>query len=216
MNMKRHNAPQFELPIDGGFRLTQETAVDGQRVTEEAAARQSARESEESKQLVIGPTCSLEFSWKEWKVITLRECLAPGQMKLADEPGKAAEYYRSVIMKDDRYNPDIETLHVLALNTRRKVVGHYLVATGTADTLLVHPREVFRTAIVANAAAILLVHNHPSGDPTPSEADIKVTRDLIRAGQVIKIDVLDHIVIGHPNNTPPFTSLRELGYFYAG
>ena len=60
------------------------------------------------------------------------------------------------------------------------------LATGTLDTILVHPREVFRPAIVANAAAIVLVHNHPSGDPTPSEADIKVTRDLIRAGQLIE------------------------------
>jgi len=80
----------------------------------------------------------------------------------------------------------------------------------------VHPREVFRQAIIANAAAILLVHNHPSGDPTPSEADIKVTRDLIRAGQLLKIDVLDHVIIGRatPGRAKDYCSLRELGYFY--
>jgi hypothetical protein len=60
----------------------------------------------------------------------------------------------------------------------------------------VHPREVFKAAIAANAAAVVLAHNHPSGDPTPSEADIKVTRDLIRAGQLLKIEVLDHVIIG--------------------
>ena len=71
---------------------------------------------------------------------------------------------------------------------------------------------------MANAAAVVLIHNHPSGDPTPSEADIKVTRDLIRAGQLIKIEVLDHLVMGRPDlnaNAAGFLSLRALGYFYA-
>jgi len=76
--------------------------------------------------------------------------------------------------------------------------------------VLVHPREVFRVAIMTAAASIILVHNHPSGDPTPSEADIKVTRDLIRAGQLLKIEVVDHLVMGYPGHQ----SLRALGYFY--
>jgi DNA repair protein RadC len=63
-------------------------------------------------------------------------------------------------------------------------------------TILDHPREAFRPVIMASAAAIIIAHNHPSGEPTPSEADIKITRDLIRAGQLLKIEVLDHIVIG--------------------
>ncbi len=81
--------------------------------------------------------------------------------------------------------------------------------------MLVQPREVFKNAIAANAAAIVLVHNHPSGDPTPSEADIKVTRDLIRAGQLLKIDVLDHVILGKRTEEKPqdFVSLRQLGYF---
>ena len=96
------------------------------------------------------------------------------------------------------------------LNTRRRVKGHYLVSIGTMDTILVHPREVFRLAIMASASALVLMHNHPSGDATPSEADIKVTRDLIRAGQFLKIEVLDHVIMGEPNHS----SLRTLGYFY--
>jgi len=83
------------------------------------------------------------------------------------------------------------------LNTRKRLIRVDVISQGTLDTILVHPREVFRAAIVANAAGIVLVHNHPSGDPTPSEADIKVTRDLIRAGQLLKIEVVDHIIIGH-------------------
>ena len=78
------------------------------------------------------------------------------------------------------------------------------------DTILVHPREVFRLAIVTAASALIVMHNHPSGESTPSEADIKVTRDLIRAGQLLKMELLDHVVIGNGN----FSSLRALGYFY--
>jgi DNA repair protein RadC len=106
---------------------------------------------------------------------------------------------------------------VLRLNTRRRLIGEAVkVADGTLDTILVHPREVFRPALEANAAAVVLVHNHPSGDPTPSEADIKVTRDLIRAGQLLKIEVLDHVIIGRATQERPkdYVSLRELGYFY--
>ena len=104
---------------------------------------------------------------------------------------------------------DCECFAVLLLNTRRRVKGHQLISIGTLDTILVHPREVFRGALIAAAAAIVIMHNHPSGEPTPSEADIKVTRDLIRAGQLLKIEVLDHVIIGRPNHC----SLRELGYF---
>jgi len=112
---------------------------------------------------------------------------------------------------------NVEKLQVLSLNTRRRFIRLDEIADGTLDTLLVHPREVFRAAIAANAAAVVLAHNHPSGDPTPSEADIKVTRDLIRAGQLLKIDVLDHVIIGRatPERPKDYVSLRELGYFYS-
>src|ERR1035437_5390590 len=109
-----------------------------------------------------------------------------------------------------------EPLQVLLLNTRRRLIRVEPVTDGTIDTLLVHPREVFKAAIAANAAAVVLAHNHPSGDPTPSEADIKVTRDLTRAGQLLKIEVLDHVIIGRatPERPKDYASLRELGYFY--
>jgi DNA repair protein RadC len=112
---------------------------------------------------------------------------------------------------------NVETFQVLLLNTRRRLIRVDKISDGTLDTLLVHPREVFKAAIAANAAAVVLAHNHPSGDPTPSEADIKVTRDLIRAGQLLKIEVLDHIIIGRatPERPKDYASLRELGYFYS-
>jgi DNA repair protein RadC len=94
-------------------------------------------------------------------------------------------------------------------------MGHFLVSTGTLDTILVHPREVFRPAIIAAASAIILIHNHPSGDWTPSERDIRNTRELIGAGNVIKIHLLDHVIMGRvtPERSKDYCSLRELGYF---
>ena len=111
----------------------------------------------------------------------------------------------------------VELFQVVLLNTRRKLIRIEKISQGTFDTILVHPREVFKDAIAANAAAVVLVHNHPSGDPTPSEADIKVTRDLIRAGQLLKIEVLDHVILGRASQERPkdYVSLRELGYFYS-
>ena len=106
---------------------------------------------------------------------------------------------------------------MILLNTRRALIRVVDLASGTLATLLVHPREVFRAAIESNAASIVLVHNHPSGDPTPSEADIKVTRDLIRAGHLLKIEVVDHVILGTATTERPkdYSSLRELGYFCA-
>ena len=109
----------------------------------------------------------------------------------------------------------VEHLQVLFLNTRKRLIAVENISQGTLDTILVTPREVFRRAIARNAASIIVVHNHPSGDPTPSEADIKVTRDLIRAGQLLRIEVLDHVILGHRTDARPcdFVSLRQLGYF---
>lgn len=119
------------------------------------------------------------------------------------------------LLREQNRTYTVESLQVLFLNTRRRLIGIQNVSQGTLDTILVHPREVFAAAISKRASAIVLVHNHPSGDPTPSEADIKVTRDLIRAGQLLKIDVLDHVIIGRatPERTKDYASLRELGYF---
>jgi DNA repair protein RadC len=139
---------------------------------------------------------------QELKLISLRECPTPDM---------AANYWRANVVTNPYFNPECETLAVLMLNTRRRVKGHCVVSIGTMDTILVHPREVFRLAVIASAHAIIVMHNHPSGEPTPSEADIRITRDLIRAGQLLKVEVLDHVIVGHGKHA----SLRELGYFYS-
>ena len=147
---------------------------------------------------------------QEWKIVSLRECPTPADIQLCETPEQAAAYWKMHITTHPYFNPECECLVVLILNTRRKIKGHYFVSIGTMDTILVHPREVFRLAIMASASAIALMHNHPSNESSPSDADIKVTSDLIRAGQLLKIEVLDHIVIGNPNHT----SLRALGHFF--
>jgi DNA repair protein RadC len=114
-----------------------------------------------------------------------------GESPLVDTPERVAD-----LLRDEIRPYTIETFKIILLNTRRRLIKIHTAATGTLDTLLVHAREVFRPAIAANAASIVLTHNHPSGDPTPSEADLRWTRDLIRAGQLLKIEVVDHIIMG--------------------
>lgn len=150
------------------------------------------------------------FCPKEFKVVAMRECPVPESLHVCDTPARSADYWRQQVVNHPAFNPEVECFVALLLNTRRRVKGHALISTGTLDTILVHPREVVRPAIVAAASAIVLMHNHPSGEASPSEADIKVTRDLMRAGQLLKMEVLDHVIMGNPKHC----SLRELGYLY--
>lgn len=102
-----------------------------------------------------------------------------------------------------------EAFAVLTLNRKNRLLGRHVVTLGLADASLVHPREVFRQAILDNACSIVLAHNHPSGDPTPSAEDVRITRQLVDAGRIIGIQVIDHVVIGR--GATPLTSLREAG-----
>jgi len=128
---------------------------------------------------------------------------------LLDTPERVAD-----LLREQNRPYLVENFQVIFLNTRRRMIGMRVLSQGTLDTLLVHPREVFRSAIAAGAAAIVVAHNHPSGDPTPSEQDIRVTRDLVRAGQLLKIELVDHVILGRrtPDRSRDFISLRELGY----
>lgn len=99
------------------------------------------------------------FNPKEFKLVSLRECPTPAEMQLCDTPDKAAAYWREHVPGHPYFNRDVECFVVLLLNTRRKVQGHCLISTGTLDTILVHPREVFRPAMIGAAAAIVLIHN---------------------------------------------------------
>ena len=107
-----------------------------------------------------------------------------------------------------------EAFWVLLLDTRRSLKREPVEITrGLLDASLVHPREVFKEAIRSNSAAVVLVHNHPSGDPTPSPEDIRITKQLVEAGRIVEIQVLDHVIIGRADEggASGFYSLREGG-----
>ncbi|WP_067930634.1 JAB domain-containing protein [Alicyclobacillus kakegawensis] len=103
---------------------------------------------------------------------------------------------------------DREHVVVMFLNTKHYVLGINTVSVGSLDASVVHPREVLKPAILANASAILIAHNHPSGDPEPSPEDISVTKILCEACKIIGIDLLDHLVLGEGR----FISIRAQGY----
>jgi DNA repair protein RadC len=146
---------------------------------------------------------------QEFKVVSIRECATPQELQEVSNPAKAHAYWDLHVRSHPFFNSDIECLVVLLLTARCRVKGHCFVSTGTLDSVVAHPREIFRAAIVAGAHSIALMHNHPSGDPVPSEADVKFTRRCMEAGKILGIEVRDHVIVAGPN----FASLRALGYF---
>jgi DNA repair protein RadC len=105
---------------------------------------------------------------------------------------------------------DREAFEVLCLSTKNKLLARVHVSLGSLNASICHPREIFKSSIVANAASVVLVHNHPSGDPTPSGADCQLVRRLCRAGEVLGIEVVDSVVLGGGDTTAT-CSMRELG-----
>lgn len=96
----------------------------------------------------------------------------------------------------------VEKCWALCLNRRNRLLALHEVSSGTATSSLLHPREVFRQALRHSASAVIVAHNHPSGDPAPSHADRAVTRQLVEAGRIVGVELLDHVVIGRPESDP--------------
>ena len=133
----------------------------------------------------------------------VRDASIKAETRLADCAKVAAPILRAVVGDSDR-----ENFLVAALDARRRVIGVSTVSVGTLSASLVHPREVFKPAILLNAAAVIVCHNHPSGDPTPSAEDREATRRLVKAGELLGIPVADHIILGEGE---AFFSFREGG-----
>ena len=108
----------------------------------------------------------------------------------------------------DIRSADREMFVVLHLDVRNRVVAHEITSIGSQTASLVHPREVFKSAILKGACSIILSHNHPSGDPSPSKDDIDLTHRLVEAGRLMGIDVLDHIIVAPPDRN---LSMKETG-----
>ncbi len=156
----------------------------------------------------IGPDKAVTLKSAFTLAVRMAQELQP-HSPLIDGPHKIADLLRVQLTTFQ-----VETCFVVLLNSRNRLIRIAQVSSGTLDTLLIHPREVFQLAIINQAASVALVHNHPSGDPTPSPADIRVTIDLVRAGKLLQIDLVDHVIIGRATerHQKDYCSLRELGH----
>ena len=112
------------------------------------------------------------------------------------------------MIKEQLEGLDREQFIIACLNTKNEPTNISVVSVGSLNKAIVHPREVFKTAILSNAASIMAFHNHPSGETTPSQQDIQLTKRLYEAGELLGIKLLDHLIIGDGS----FTSLKEKGY----
>jgi DNA repair protein RadC len=160
-------------------------------------------------------TTQLEMFAETVKFVRVAFVSEGGPVAYAKSPEDIATIYKRDVASRPEYDPEVEQFTVILLDTRNTVKAAHIVSKGTLNSSIVHAREVFRTAIACNAAAVILAHNHPSGNTSPSPEDLKVTRDLIAAGKVIGIRVMDHVII---NDGPDlagqfknFLSLRESG-----
>ncbi len=143
----------------------------------------------------------------EWKIVSLRECTSSNLLGVCNQPQHAFEYWHANIATGPLYNPEVECFVVLILNTKYRVRGHNLVSIGSLNETIAHPREVFRAAVIGAAYGVVLMHNHPSGDPQPSDADMRTTRTMVEAGKILRIEVTDHIIVGYNK----YYSFREAG-----
>ncbi len=150
----------------------------------------------------IGKVKALQLSTQ----VEIAKRMIRGERKneiVLDDSQKVWEYLYPEVRSDG-----VEKVWVLCLDRKNKLIRAQSVTSGTATGSLVHPREVFRPVVRCGATALILAHNHPSGDPTPSPADLKVTRRIFEASKVIDLEMHDHIILGEPENCP-----HSLGYY---
>ena len=138
------------------------------------------------------------------KVVLVREKI--GRYEIPRAIMNPEDAYRAITTITSIEEEAQEVFGILILNTKNKIVAVHEVSRGTLNSSMVHPREVFKPAVLHNAAGIICFHNHPSGDTEPSEEDIEITKRLVKAGKIMGIVVVDHIIVGDW-----YTSLRDRG-----
>jgi len=134
----------------------------------------------------------------------VKEDSVPYEVPVIKSP---AEVYQAAKQLLALHEKPEERFCILCLNTKNKIVGVHTISIGSLNASIVHPREVFKAAMLNNAAAIICIHNHPSGDPEPSREDIETTKRLVEAGKIIGIEVIDHVIIGEQE----YISMKEEG-----
>lgn len=167
-----------------------------------------------------GIRCLYELNFEELRAIKGIGEAKASQIKASLELGRRLKTYRDVsspyikapcdaaelVMEDMRYLKK-ECLRLMMLNTKNMVIAVKDISIGSLNSSIVHPREIFVEAIRVSSASIIMCHNHPSGDPSPSQEDINVTRRVYEAGKIVGIDLIDHIIIGDGR----YLSLKEKG-----
>jgi len=148
----------------------------------------------------------MKYQTTEIKMLLVRE--TKNTIGATDAPDKILRYWNEIVTESAWFTPDKEQIVVVCLDVRLNPVGYNLVSMGTVCESICHPREVFRPAIHMNAASVILIHNHPSGDPSPSAADFRVTRRIKEAGEMLLINLTDHIIVG---SNARYYSFREAG-----
>jgi len=139
------------------------------------------------------------------RVVLVKEKVGRYELpKKIDSPDRAYKAITAITSVEEEAQ---EVFGVLILNTKHKIVAVHEVSRGTLNNSIIHPREVFKPAVLHNAAAIICFHNHPSGDTEPSKDDIEATKRLIEAGKIMGIEILDHIIVGDDR----YVSLKERG-----
>lgn len=141
------------------------------------------------------------------------------QESVGENPRVASPEEAAAVLRERARGLDREVFWVLLLDIKSRLVAPpYEVSKGTLNSSLVHPREVFKPAVQHSAAQVILAHNHPSGDPSPSSQDVKITRKLVEAGRMMDILVIDHVIIGRKmsEGRDDFMSLRESGLVVFG
>ena len=149
---------------------------------------------------------SLKKRAYEFKLTRIREA---GASSKVDSPELATEFWKSKVETADWYQESKEQLVILFLNTRYNLHGFNLVSMGSLSETIAHPREIFAPVLCAGAFAFILMHNHPSGDPSPSQADRNLTRRIGEGASIFEIKFLDHVIIG--GRDEPYFSFREMG-----
>jgi DNA repair protein RadC len=134
-------------------------------------------------------------------------CIVPGERAVIRSPRDVSD----ALMQEMR-DLDREHFKAILLNTRNQIIKFVTISIGTLNSSMVHPRELFKAAIKENSASIILVHNHPSGDPEPSKADIDITKRLVRSGLLLGIEILDHVIVAGNR----YLSFREKGLLESG
>jgi DNA repair protein RadC len=173
--------------------------------------------NELTKGSVVTRTRVTEYANVQIEVMRIREKRVADKVNM-DGPETAKAYWEKYVCPKDEtgQNVTLDREHLVAVlvDTKQNVIGWHLVSLGTVNESLAHPREIFRAAIAANAYAVVLMHNHPSGDCTPSQADMAMTRRVSEAAKILGIQFLDHVIVGEEDkfhSAPGLFSFKQAG-----